>query len=104
MKITLISLFIFIGSNLFAAVPTEEGLLKNLNNAPVAGNLVTIKTMVQSNAVVEGESVKTDFYKWVFSLENPNMISLLQIQYSNGQMQAIQMRDVKFIPDIMSAI
>lgn len=104
MKLLSISLILCFASSLFAAVPTEEGLLKNLNNAAVSGNLVTIKSMLQSNAVGEGESVKTDFYKWVFSLENPNMISMLQIQYSNGQMQAGQMRDVKFIPDIMSAI
>jgi len=103
MKSSFVVLLLCFTTSLIAAVPTEEGLIKNLNNAPIAGNLITIKSMVQSNAIAEGESVKTDFING-FSLENPNMISLLQIQYTNGQMQVAQMREVKFIPDIISAI
>ena len=94
-----------------AAVPTEEGLLKNLNNAAIPGNLITIKALVQpqggtgvGNIGAEADVVKSDYYKFIISLENPNSISLLQIAYSNAQMQNAQIRDVKYISDLMSFI
>ena len=93
--------------SLFGAVPTEEGLLKNLNNAAIPGNLITIKAMVQGSSlgnVTEAESSKADFYKFVISLENPNVVSLFQVAYSNGQMLNSQIKDVKYIPDLVSAI
>lgn len=94
-------------SQIFAAVPTEEGLLKNLNNAGIPGNLITIKAMVQGATlgnVTEAEGSKTDYYKFVISLENPNVISLFQVAYSNGQMLNTQIRDVKYVPDLVTAI
>lgn len=92
---------------IFAAVPTEEGLLKNLNNAGIPGNLITIKTMVQGapiGNVTESEGTKTEYYKFVISLENPGTVSLLQVAYSNAQMQNSQIRDVKYISDLVTAI
>lgn len=94
-----------------AAVPTEEGLLKNLNNAGIPGNLITVKAMLQSlpapadaAAASETEAPKADFYKFVLSLENPNSVSLFQVGYSDGQMLNSQIRSVKYIPDLLSAI
>ena len=107
--ITLIMLTISVST--IAAVPTEEGLLKNLNNAAIPGNLITIKALLQpigglgvGNVGVEADAVKSDYYKFIISLENPSSISLLQIAYSNAQMQNAQIKDVKYIPDLMSAI
>lgn len=94
-----------------AAVPTEEGLLKNLNNAGIPGNLITVKAMLQSlpgladtASASEKEAPKADFYKFVLSLENPNSVSLFQVGYSDGQMLNSQIRSVKYIPDLLSAI
>jgi hypothetical protein len=90
-----------------ASVPTEEGLLKNLNNAGIPGNLITIKTMIHGSAlgaISESDAVKADYYKLIISLENPNAISLLQVQYSNSQMLASQIKDVKYIPDLITSI
>ncbi len=87
--------------SLYAAVPTEEGLLKNLNNAGIPGNLITIKTMVQGPEI---EGSKMDYYKFLISLENPNVVSLLQLAYSNAQMLTTQLKDVKYIPDLQTAI
>ncbi|MGZ3789651.1 MAG: hypothetical protein ACXVLQ_14070 [Bacteriovorax sp.] len=89
------------------SVPTEEGLLKNLNNAGIPGNLITIKAMIQGAtpaAPAEIDSGKTDFYKFVISLENPNIISFFQVAYSNGQMLTSQIKDVKYVPDLLAAI
>ncbi len=87
-----------------ASVPTEEGLLKNLNNAGIPGNLITIKAMAQEAPVGSAAEGRSDFYKFVISLENPNVISLLQVAYSNGQMLNSQIKDVKYIPDLLTAI
>jgi hypothetical protein len=104
----LVSVFTITTSlNVSAAVPTEEGLLKNLNNAGIPGNLITIKAMVQGSSpgnVAEADASKSDYYKFVLSIENPNVISLFQVAYSNGQMQNTQIKDVKYIPDLVAAI
>jgi len=73
----------------FGAIPTEEGLLKNLNNPSPNGNLVTIKLAIQK-----------EFYKIIFYLDKNSIISLAQITYGDSQMQAAQMRDVKLIGDL----
>lgn len=83
-----------------ASVPTEEGLLKNLNNADLPGQFLTIKMMVQSLA----EPDKTDYVKLIISLENPAVISALQIVYNNSQMQNSQVKNVKLLPDLLSVI
>ncbi len=83
-----------------ASVPTEEGLLRNLNNADLPGQYVTVKTMVQSLT----EADKTDYVKFQISIDGPNNISLLQTTYSNGQMLNSQIKGVKYIPDLLSQI
>ena len=83
-----------------ASVPTEEGLLKNLNNADLPGQYITVKTMVQSLT----EADKTDYVKFQISLDNPNTIGLLQTTYSNGQMLNSQIKNVKYFPDLLSQI
>ena len=78
MKLMTILFSLFLTMKVYAAVPTEEGLLKNLNNADVPGNLITIKAMTStegaiaevatpSSAGTAPEAVKSDFYKFVIS-------------------------------------
>lgn len=83
-----------------ASVPTEEGLLKNLNNADLPGQYITVKTMVQSLT----EADKTDYVKFQISLDNPNTVGLLQTTYSNGQMLNSQIKNVKYFPDLLAQI
>lgn len=83
-----------------ASVPTEEGLLKNLNNADLPGQYVTVKMMVQSL----NEPDKVDYIKLQISLDNPNGIGLLQTVYSNGQMLNSQIKSVKYFPDLLTQI
>lgn len=110
MKVMAVFFSLLLAMSVFAAVPTEEGLLKNLNNAGIPGNLITIKAMIHSaNApttagAAETENFKTDFYKFVISIENPNIVSLFQVAYSSAQMLNSQIRDVKYIPDLLTAI
>lgn len=64
-----------------ASVPTEEGLLRNLNNADLQMQFVTVKMMLQSL----NEPDKVDYVKLQLSLDNANAIGLLQTVYSKGK-------------------
>jgi hypothetical protein len=83
-----------------ASVPTEEGLLKNLNNADLPGSFVTVKMMVQSLT----ENDKVEYVRFQLALDNPNVVSLLQTNYSNGQMLNSQIKSVKYFPDMLAQI
>lgn len=83
-----------------ASVPTEEGLLRNLNNADLPGQYITVKTMVQSLT----EADKVDYVKFQISVENPNTVGLLQTTYTNGQMLNSQIKSVKYFPDLLGQI
>lgn len=93
-------MFFIVSAQVLASVPTEEGLLKNLNNADLPGQFITVKMMMQNLA----EQDKSDYLKIIMSLENPSSISVMQIVYSSSQMQAVQAKSVKYIPDLMAQI
>ena len=95
-----IILVMTVSLSVHASVPTEEGLLKNLNNADLPGQFITVKMMVQSLT----ETDKTQYLKLQLSLDNPNAIGLLQTTYSNGQMLTSQIKNVKYFPDLLTQI
>lgn len=91
----------------FSSVPTEEGLLRNLNNANLPGQFITLKTMVQTAGYADQVSTdqeKTDYVKFLISLENPSAISIVQITYSAAQMLNTQIKSVKYVPDLLGQI
>ncbi len=83
-----------------ASVPTEEGLLRNLNNSDLPGSYITVKLML--NSLIEPD--KQDYIKIQMLDDNNGAISLLQTVYSNGQMLASQVKSVKYIPDLVAQI
>lgn len=83
-----------------ASVPTEEGLLRNLNNADLPGPFINVKMMAQSLM----ETDKVEYIKMQLSVDNPNAIGLLQTTYTNGQMLASQIKSVKYFPDLLAQI
>jgi len=96
----LILMLSLISFQLSASVPTEEGLLRNLNNSDLPGNFITVKFMLQSLA----EPDKQDFIKMQMAEEGNGNLSLLQSIYSNGQMLTSQLKSMKFIPDLLGQI
>lgn len=101
MKIITKTLLAFaISFSALASVPTEEGLLRNLNNADLPGQFVNVKMMVQS--LMEPE--KIEYVKFQLALDNPATVGLLQTTYSNSQMLNSQIKSVKFIPDLLGQI
>lgn len=99
MLLTKIILALFISSSVYASVPTEEGLLRNLNNADLPGSFITVKMMVQNLS----EQEKADYVRLQLSLEGNN-IAVLQTIYSNGQMLNSQVKSVKYFPDLLTQI
>ncbi len=97
---SLAALALFISFAAIASVPTEEGLLRNLNNADLPGSYVTVKMMVQSL----NDQTKTDYVKLQVSVDNPNSVTALQTIYSNGQMLNSQIKSVRYIPDLLAQI
>jgi hypothetical protein len=92
-KIILFVLAFGVQAIAIGAVPTEEGLLRNLSNPNLAGKVVTIHL-----------ALKNEFIKLIFLMDKPNSIDMLQATYGDSQMQPSQLRDVKFISDLSLAI
>ena len=81
-----------------ASVPTEEGLLKNLNNSELPGPFITLKMM--SSPTLEPE--KAEYIKLYIQSELSGPIAVTQSIYSNSQMLPSQLKSVKYFPDIVS--
>jgi hypothetical protein len=96
-----LSLLIGFSINAKASVPTEEGLLRNLNNADLPGQFINIKLMVQA---IGGEQDQSEYIKLQLSLENGNIISALQTTFSNGQMLNSQIKSIKYFPDLIKQL
>lgn len=99
-KILLLALIILTNTT-FAAIPTDEGLLRNPNNQAIFGQQVTLKAEVRKQ-LEGGVAERVDHYKFVFTIDDK--ISLLQVNYSNAQMLGSQIQDVKYIYDLEDAI
>ncbi len=99
MKLMNALIFWLLTSPLFAAVPTDEGLLRNPNNSELAGSIVTLKAEIRKLA--EGVD-RVDYYKFVFSFEDK--ISLFQINYSGSQMLNTQIQDLKLFEDLKKEV
>lgn len=97
--------YLFLCAALFAlkttaAIPTEEGLLKNLNNsAPQVG-----QTIVRFKVTSTDESKGDTYYRVILSNENPNSVQVLQQKYAGAQMTAAQLKDVKYEADLFARI
>lgn len=82
---------------LIAAVPTEDGLLKNANNNDVQAKIIILRMMATS----EDSLNKSIYLKLVFSLENTQQVSLLQMIYSGSQMLPNQLLFAKYFPSLL---
>ena len=81
-----------------ASVPTEEGLLKNLNNSEIPGSFITLKLM--ANSILEPE--KLEYIKLNYQSDNSGPISVTQSVYSNSQMLPSQLKSAKHVPDVVA--
>jgi hypothetical protein len=103
-KLTMFFVFtFFISTAIVAAIPTEEGLLKNLNNNNIPGSVVNIKAAITKiSDAPKNENSRTDYYRFIINFDGG--ISILQVNYSGSQMLATQIQDVKLLTDVVSLI
>ncbi len=97
-KLSLILVMYLACLSTWASIPTEEGLLKNLNNQSINGNTVTLKFVVAKQGDDKTSSEDLDYYKLV--LTNEVAPQVFQIRYSNSQMLLNQIVDLKYISNL----
>lgn len=100
MRGCLILLMSFISLAVSAAIPTEEGLLKNLNNSAAQVG----QTIIRFKVTTSDESKGDTYYRVTLSNENPNAVQILQQKYSGAQMSAVQLKDVKYEADLFARV
>lgn len=100
MRECLILLMSFISLAVSAAIPTEEGLLKNLNNSAAQVG----QTIIRFKVTTSDESKGDTYYRVTLSNENPNAVQILQQKYSGAQMSAVQLKDVKYEADLFARV
>lgn len=87
-------------TSLMAAVPTEEGLLKNVNNQDLQGSNVVLKFSIQP----VDESTAVEFMKVYLQQENENNFGMLQVIYSNAQMLDSQILNIRYTPNVLMSL
>lgn len=87
-------------TNLFAAVPTEEGLLKNASNEKIDQPYVAVTFAISKL----GEDKPQEFYKYIYKVASPNDISLTVFKYSNALMQDAQLLSSVSFPNLLGEI
>lgn len=110
-------LMTFIISTNASAVPTVEGLFRNVNNKEPSGNLIVVTAMVSKMEIVptvgmidetvaESTQVqkKPAFYKWLISLEKENSIDIIQVSYDDQSLKEDTVTASKYFPDLKKII
>jgi len=124
MKLLAIIIIFFMG-NLFAAIPTVEGLFRNGNNKDLSGNFVVLKFNItevptedainkvnmngagKQNGLADALLSKiypVKYCKFIFSLETEGKFQLLQVVYSKSNMNNDSLVSVNYIPDLNNSI
>jgi len=116
MKIIAAIISLVIASNV-QAVPTVEGLFRNVNNKEPSGNLIVVTAMVSKMETaspagmgeeVEKESAeetkKPAFYKWLISLEKEQSIDVIQVSYEDQSLKEDSVVASKYFPDLKKIV
>jgi hypothetical protein len=118
MKNIIIILLSFYMMPTFSAIPTVEGLFRNINNKDIEGAIAVLSFKVQEQARSENnesntpdsESVedaanskaKVEKYVKIFlSIENPERIEYLKIEYNGQSMSRSGVSNVTYYPNVL---
>ncbi len=120
-KFIIISLISF---NIFAAIPTVEGLFRNSSSGEILADTVVFTVMIENeinksllDATSQSEEPESSqmektldleplkkYVKYIFNLKKPGRYELLQIEYSSPSMQRAAIERVQFIPNYTNRI
>ncbi len=100
-----------------SAVPTVEGLFRNVNNKEPSGNLIVVTAMVSKMPTISPEGMgeglvgevaeiiqKPAFFKWLISLEKEQSIDVIQVSYENQSLKEDSVTATKYFPDLKKII
>ena len=120
MKLYLALFLIILSANTFSAVPTVEGLFRNINNKDIDGNIVvmTFQISEKQNKNIEKDNGPSDeqnseeisvlkkpmkkYYRIFLSIENPRRIEYLKIEYNSPSMNSSGVTNVSYYPNILN--
>ena len=99
-KILLMASLLILSSKIaLASVPSEEGLLRNLNNQELAGSNVSLKFSIQPL----DDSAPAEFMRVYFQQESESNVGMLQVLYSNAQMLNSQITNIRYVPNVIGS-
>ncbi len=115
----LVSLFIFAMES-FGAIPTVEGLFRNINNKDIEGSIIIVNFQIKkvqkkldpsevtSHAVkqehleiLEKEKQTVRYIKVFLSIENPKRIEYLKIEFDDISMNHTSIQKISYFPNIL---
>ena len=104
--IFILPLFFLLPLRVFSAIPSVEGLFKNLNNKPVTEKLVTVKAKVKTDYLTEKDASQTKEYylKVMIFQRNDFQIDILHAIYTSPDFNSKSIVDYKYTEDINSVV
>lgn len=116
----LILLSIIISFNLNAAIPTVEGLFRNINNKDIDGTIVVMTFQIEEknnqaklNSTLESQNEEErqetlgpqkpikKYVKLFLSIENPERIEYMRVEYSGPNMSQSGVTDVSYYSNVL---
>lgn len=109
---------LFIASSNALAIPTVEGLFRNVNNKEPSGNLIVVTAMVsqmpsaaaatgllQPSDIETGQEIKKPaYYKWLVSLEKEQTIDVIQVSYDDQSLKEEYVKTSRYFPDLRKVV
>lgn len=117
MKSLVLVIAFFIGQSAFA-MPTAEGLFRNVSNKEPTGNLIVVTAQVEpmemplkENSLISAPLTTEEqvplmpaYYKWLISLERENHIDVIQVTYNNGDLKDNHVKSTRYLPDLKKIV
>lgn len=105
------------------AIPTIEGLFRNVSNKEVSGNLLVVTAQIEifeqplsENKLIvaplvtstegqeENNISQPRYVKWLISLERENLIDVIQVSYKDATMKTVAPEGTRYFPDFKKMV
>lgn len=102
------------------AMPTAEGLFRNVSNKEPTGNLIVVTAQVEplemplkENSLITAPATgpateaviqKPAYYKWLISLEREKHIDVIQVTYNHADLKENHVKSTRYLPDLKKIV
>lgn len=114
----LVLIFLMISNQSLCAMPTVEGLFRNVSNKEPTGNLIVVTAQVEplelplkENSLITApmvsstqDNLKPAYYKWLISLEREGYIDMIQVSYSGADLKEGQVKSTRYLPGLRKVV